>query len=51
MPSIRRRAREDHEEQRPGTRVMLEVERNKLRRPVELTLLPRSQWAGAEPAP
>ena len=31
--------------ERPGTRVMLEVERNKQRRPLELTLLPRSQWA------
>jgi len=39
--------------ERPGTRVMLEVERNKQRRPVELTLLPRSQWArgDAESAP
>jgi hypothetical protein len=34
--------------ERPGTRVMLEVERNKVRRPVELTLLPRSQWAARD---
>lgn len=33
-----------------GTAVMLDVERNKQRQSVRLTLLPRSQWGGAAPA-
>jgi hypothetical protein len=35
--------------ERTGTRVALEVERSKQRRPVELTLLPRSRWGDGEP--
>lgn len=34
----------------PGTRVALEVERNKQRQTVALALLPRSQWAGGAAA-
>lgn len=34
----------------PGTRVSLEIERNKQRQTVQLTLLPRAEWASA-PAP
>jgi hypothetical protein len=33
----------------PGTAVMLDVERNKQRQSVRLTLLPRSQWGGSAP--
>jgi hypothetical protein len=35
----------------PGTAVMLDVERNKQRQSIRLTLMPRSQWAGGSPAP
>lgn len=35
----------------PGTRVSLEVERNKQRQTLQVTLMPRNEWGGASHAP